>query len=185
MLYTMTVLWLVGNKKHLMLWFTLAGSSAPHSSLLVCPFPVGWQRITCGLRLKTIIRVIIFTKQVMHNAIAHHLPADDQPVPGQWLSLSWSTPFNCIYLFSHGVIQYRISLPPQLHCWQDSMRNWKLQYRPFAAAAEQQINHQYVISIVFLPKAKHSIPDTKRENQLWPCWNQDSVACGLSPNYIY
>jgi len=124
-------------------------------------------------------------KTSMHNAIAHHLPTDDQPVPGQWLSLSWSTPFSCIYLFSHGVIQYRISLPPQLPCWQDSMRNWKLQYRPFAAAAEQQINHQYVISIVFLPKAKHSIPATKRENQLWPCWNQDSVACGLSPNYIY
>ena len=79
-----------------------------------------------------------YTKQVMHNAIAHHPLTNAQPVPEPQAATPWPTPPS--FIVQHDVIWYGISLwpvwvsclccvpsqllvPPQPPCWQGSMRS--------------------------------------------------------------
>ena len=57
-----------------------------------------------------ILKELDSTKQVMHNAIAHHLPTDTQLVPEQRSTPPSKLP-SSLYT-GHDVIWYRISLWP-------------------------------------------------------------------------
>ena len=80
--------------------------------------------------------IIEYTKQAMHNAIAHHLLTDAQSVPEQWPLAS----FPPSLYTEHDIIWYGISLwpvgvscpgcvlsqllvPPQPSRWQGSMQS--------------------------------------------------------------
>ena len=85
----------------------------------------------------TIIKELEYTKQVMHNAIAHHSPTDAQLVPEQQSApLSQLPPVYILAMMSHGVeypfVQFGSAVlavspssflsTPSL-CWQGSMKS--------------------------------------------------------------
>ena len=50
-----------------------------------------------------IIKGLEYTKQVMHNAIAHHSPTDAQLVPKQWSAPGQLHPVYILGMTSHGM----------------------------------------------------------------------------------
>jgi len=100
---------------------------------------------------------------VRNNTIAHHLPTDAQPDPGQWLptqpnphsfivftrcQMVWNIPF--VNLGQGSVSQY-----PTKHqsCWQSIM-----DIHDCVSTDQKQLKHQCVINIAFLlePEQHHT-----------------------------
>jgi len=80
-----------------------------------------------------------YTKQVMHNAISHHLQNNAQPVPRQQLpppanspsftvqcDIVWyGIPLRPVWVSCPGCVPSQLLVHPQPTCWQGSMRSWE------------------------------------------------------------
>ena len=127
--------------------------------LFVCAY------IYIYIYIKTYRCKYIFTKQVMHSAIAHHLLTDAHPAPKQQLP-PWPTlPSSAV---SHDVIWYgRFPLAslaalvlscPSSFCTLAVRLLWEGEASlSLFIAVQPQLKHLCIISIAFLPQPKYNI----------------------------
>ena len=125
-----------------------------------------------------------YTKQVIHNAVAHHPPTIAQPIPKQQSRPNQLPP---AYILCHMVWNIPLASWDQLS-WLCSLLPWLLVHPAehgelkksltSTSTTQQQLRHQRVTNITLILNPKHStVPATRRKINSVPAETRTVGAC--------